>query len=81
MPERTITLTDAEAQAVAVILENAMEQDHDTVEGDYFWFLLGEDEIEAHDAIVGLDERREAFKDRFDEIRASVTSVIEKASA
>lgn len=77
---RTITLTDAEAQAVATILANAMEQDHDTYEGDYFWFLLDAEEMERHDSIEGVDERREQFRDRFGEIRASVTSVIEKAT-
>lgn len=80
MPDRTVTLTEAEAHAVATILVNAWEQDHDTVEGDYFWFLLDDDEMTAFDLDDDRETAAERWRERFDEIRATVNSVIDKVT-
>ena len=77
---RTITLTDAEAQAIADIVGNALEQDHDTFEGDYFWFLLTDEESVAYDQDDDREVARERWRERFEEVRATVTSALEKVS-
>jgi hypothetical protein len=33
-------LTDAERELLGNVLEWLLDQDHDTVEGDYLWFLV-----------------------------------------
>lgn len=37
---KTITLTEEEADAVTSILDHALDQGHDTIEGDYLQFLI-----------------------------------------
>lgn len=67
-----------EARLVATIVANALDQDHDDIAGDYFWFLLDDDQIDAFNDETTSDERIvEERREAFARIRETLAGVVE----
>jgi hypothetical protein len=77
--ETTVVLSAYEARLVAAIVGNALEQDHDEIAGDYFWFLLDDDVMDLYNS--DSDDYVEEARENFQRIRETLASVQEKTTA